>query len=143
MIELNINRRKKFSEIQKLNRDLSVLLSGDKPEEMLRQWASNIVEALDEFEQKKYFEVEINIVPSPKNCKGMDNVKITVYETDSDATFVTGSVRKVKFNAGHCVTINDCVTAINQQIDAYQETRRPAEDIVEMNGKRYKLVEIE
>lgn len=106
-------------------------------ENHLLKWASDVVDTMREMNKDGWFKVIITMNPNLHNIKGVDEVKIDVWQTQNQND--EGFRPYVKLSARHS-TISECVAEINERLDYL--TKVVADGIIELNGKKFKLVEV-
>lgn len=143
---------------------LNAALAEDAMEDHLLEWSRDVADLLQEIFTNGKFKVVVEILPNPSSENGMDAVKIDVWQTEDNSikpSPLSGSVTLVdsmsltdlgdhfyKFNfkpfikvtSGRHDKISDSIKEINEKLDGWVKFKEAQADIIEVDGKRYKLI---
>jgi hypothetical protein len=134
-----------YNRLLEMNKQL-----GDDVEEHLLVWARDVVDTLKALNKKATYKVVITLEPNPSDEKGTDNAKIEVWQTDQSEMEVTlqdhywvGAQHKpfIKVMSGRRDNLATCIKEVNERMDNIAK-RLASSDIIEKDGKKYRLVEI-
>ena len=107
--------------------------------ELLNNWAHSIVDLLTAKDNDKYtYEVMISLKPNPKNYKGIDSVYISVVKTEKGSKKDWPAASKEVISTDK-TTMGAAIAEINKYMDDLTKISVP--EVVEINGKKYRLVE--
>ena len=146
-----IVKGKRFTDSFKLKN----CVGGVESIESIHDWAKDVIDVLQESRPELTYDCVIKMKPNPRNMKGMDEVSIEFWQTRQfedrvpDQGYFTTiptaprrTERNITVYTSHRQTkLIDCVNEINTKMDELLDrTNEP--DIIEMGGKKYKLVEV-
>lgn len=123
-----------YDRLLELNKQLP-----DEIEDHLLEWSRDVVNVLTELEKEASFKVTIELVPNTSNIKGVDQVTIQVWKTAHEGW--QGFRTFAKISAFTHTTIGDAIKEINTWMNNLTE-RLDNPDVVERDGKKYRLVEV-
>lgn len=133
---------------------LNTALADEMIEDHLLEWSRDTVELLKEVFPTGKFKVEIII--SPDLSDGKDSVRISIWQME-DTSFKNslfefnnpelGTVKQVfkpftKVFSGPHPKISECIREVNEKLDKFVKVLDNSKsNIIEINGKKYKLIE--
>jgi len=132
-----------FSERYLREKEIKDAFGGDP--ECITNWSSELVSFLVEKNPNFDYKVVISITPNPPDYKGCDDIQITVWKTPQPRkSYLDNSVILDKpimaVHSAHHQTIKECIDNIHENLK--QLFPKPKDEIVEIDGKKYRLTEI-
>lgn len=131
-----------FSSDYKTSLRNSKLFTSDSfMEEHLVHWSSKVINTLHNFFQDSnhHFKVLVTIDPNPSSVKGVDQCKIEIWQMSNARDTLIKPF--IKLMSDKNMTLSSCIQDINEKIDIL--TQKDVPEVIELNGKKYRLTEIE
>ena len=106
---------------------------------ILTEWSRHAVDIIkaQPHETNSDFYTIITFDLNPTDYKGVDDIKVEIWRSSRD-----GKPEKNLFMiSNHCHTMSACLDQLNAELAKIKE-RTDNPDIIEMNGKKYRLTEV-
>ncbi len=142
---------KNFSDSYERLVEMKKALGEEDLENHLMEWARDVINTLHKVHKDAWFKVMITLDPNPLDCKGMDQCKIEIKQTEhyKDPGFRPfNKYQSSHYKLSDCLKeinesykLSDCLKEINERLDEMLSLSKETE-IIEKDGKKYRLVEV-
>jgi hypothetical protein len=115
-------------------------LSKREAYDVLMEWSQHAIDTLkaQPHEAKSDFYTVITLVPNPSTYDGMHDAKVEIWRTTRDGR----SDRCLVMMSQHHPSIHNCISDLNERINEIGKKNAEPE-ILALNGRKYRLIEIE